>query len=249
MPVHESEAIVLRHHALSDSDRIIVFVTREYGKVRAAAQGVKKPKSRLAGCLEPLNHLRLEFYAREGRDLGKVLRADLLHSFLGKGPSLQLVCAFNYFAEIINETVQENQPNHPLFRLLLASLQAGETQASILSLVRYFEIWSLRLCGFLPNYAYCSNCRKYVKDEGFFAWIETGHTRCRACAQGRGLRIGRTAASALRDMGALAPAVFAAKSLAAHAEAELERLTQRLLEVHLEKQLKSYRILKQALQD
>ena len=42
MPIHEAEAIVLRQYSLSDSDRIIVFITREYGKVRAAAKGVKK---------------------------------------------------------------------------------------------------------------------------------------------------------------------------------------------------------------
>ena len=64
MPVHEAEAIVLRQYSLSDSDRIIVFITREFGKIRAVAKGVKKPKSRFAGALEPLNHIRLEFYAK-----------------------------------------------------------------------------------------------------------------------------------------------------------------------------------------
>jgi DNA repair protein RecO (recombination protein O) len=78
MPVYEAEAIVLRQYSLSDSDRIIVFVTREYGKMRAAAQGIKKPKSRIAGCLEPLNHLHLELWAREGRELGQIRQAELI---------------------------------------------------------------------------------------------------------------------------------------------------------------------------
>ncbi len=247
MPVYETEAIVLRQYSLSDSDRIIVFVTREFGKIRAVAKGVKKPKSRFAGCLEPLTHIRLEFYSREGRDLSHVRQADLIHSYLGKAPSLNQLYAYSYFAELVNETVQENQSNYSLYRLLLASLETGEKGASIPSLVRYFEIWCLRLCGLLPNYGYCSNCRKYVKDDGFFARVETGHAYCDECAQGQGIRVGREAAAALQSIVRLSPELFAARPIARDAATDLERLSGRLLEMHLEKQLKSYRILKEVL--
>jgi DNA repair protein RecO (recombination protein O) len=247
MPVHLAEAIVLRQYSLAESDRIIVFITREYGKIRAAAQGAKKPKSRLSGRLEPLNHVRLEFYAREGRDLGQVRQVELIHSYLSKNPSLKQVCCFSYFAEIVSEIIQDNQPNISLFRLLLASLEAGERLVPNQPLVRYFEIWSLKLGGLLPNYAYCSNCGKCVKDEGFFAWLDAGQVRCQACAQGRGLRVGVAGATALQTMTTLSPELFASQPFAEDAAVDLERLTQRLLELHLEKQLRSYRILKEAL--
>ena len=54
MPLYEAEAIVLRQYALSDSDRIIVFITKEFGKIRAAAKGVKKPKSRAPAAISVL---------------------------------------------------------------------------------------------------------------------------------------------------------------------------------------------------
>jgi DNA repair protein RecO (recombination protein O) len=247
MPVHESEAIVLRQYSLGDSDRIVVFIAREFGKIRAVAQGAKKPKNRLSGRLEPLNHIQLEFYAREGRDLSQVRQVELIHSYLGKNPSLQQVYAYSYFAEIVNEIVQDNQPNIPLFRLILASLEAGEKALPNPSLVRYFEIWCLKLSGLLPNYAYCSNCGKCVKDEGFFAQLDAGQVRCQACAQGHGLKIGAPAASALQLMTKVSPGSFASQPLAEEAANDLEHMTQRLLEMHLEKQLKSYRILKEAL--
>ena len=248
MPVHEAEAIVLRQYSLSDSDRIIVFVTREYGKVRAAAQGVKKIQSRIAGCLEPLNHIRLEFWTREGKDLGQVRQAELIHSYLGKNPGLIQVYAYSYFAEIANEMVQDNQANHALFRLILASLDEGEAHGITQSLVRYYEIWCLKLSGLFPNYAYCSNCGKCVKDEGVFAWIEAGQARCHSCAQGRGLRVGVAACIALDAMTRLSPEQFAVQPMANAAASDIEQLSQRLLSLHLEKQLKSYRILKEALQ-
>jgi DNA repair protein RecO (recombination protein O) len=247
MPLHEAEAIVLRQYPLSDSDRILVFITREHGKVRAVAKGVKKTQSRIAGSLEPFTHIRLEFFAREGRELGQVRQVDLIHAYLGREPSPSRLYAFSYFAELANELVQENQPNPPLFRLLLASFEAGERSAINTALIRYFEIWNLRLGGLLPDYGYCSNCGKCVKDEGFLAWIESGQVRCFACGQGRGLRIGPPAAAALASMMKLGPGSFMALPLASDAAGEIERLSQRLLGLHLEKELKSYRILREIL--
>jgi DNA repair protein RecO (recombination protein O) len=249
MPVYESEAIVLRQYSLSDSDRIIVFITREYGKIRAAAQGVKKMKSRMAGSLELLNHIHLEFWTREGSELAQIRRAELIHSCLGKQPDLTRICAFSYFAEITNEVAQENQPNQALFRLLLASLNVGEGYGVSESLIRYFEIWCLKLNGLLPNYAYCSNCGKCVKDDGFFAWLEAGQARCFACAQGRGIRVGAAAAAILESMMRQSPERFAVQPLENEAAIDVERLSQRLMSLYLEKQLKSYRILKEALQN
>jgi len=247
MPIHETEAIVLRQYPLADSDRIVVFITREFGKMRAVARGAKKPKSRLAGHLEPLNHVQLEFFSREGRELGYIRQAETIHSYLGMGPSLNQIYVFTYFAELTNELIQDNQPNDALFRLLLASLRAGEKQFVLEPLVRYFEIWCLKISGLLPNYDYCSYCGKYVKDEGFFAWMRDGQARCTACAQGRGFKMGAQAADALQAIIKLPPSRFGRLPLDTNAACEIERLTQGLIGLHLEKQLKSYRMVKDTL--
>jgi DNA repair protein RecO (recombination protein O) len=247
MPTHEAEAIVLRHYSLADSDRIIVFITREFGKVRAVGQGAKRTNSRLAGSLELLNHIRLEFFAKEGRELHQIRQTELLHPYLGKNPTLAQIYAFSYFAELANEVVQDNQPNPLLFRLLLASLEAGEKSAPNQALVRYYEIWNLKLGGLLPNYGYCSNCSKCVKNDGFFAWIESGQVRCQGCGHGRGLRVGPGAAIALDTMMRYSPGQFMAQPLSRESAAELERLSQGLLGLQLERELKSYRMLKEIL--
>ena len=102
MPIRESEAIVLRRYPLAESDRIIVFFSREFGKLRAVGHSVRKPKSRLGGCLEPLNHVRLEYYTKEGAGLAQVRQCEIIHAYLGKNPSLRRVYAFTYFAELLN---------------------------------------------------------------------------------------------------------------------------------------------------
>ena len=246
MPTHEAEAIVLRQYSLADADRIIVFVTREYGKIRAVGRGVKKTKSRLAACLEPLNHIRLRFYAKEGADLCRILQCETVHTYLGKTPSLEQIYGFSYFAEIIQEFVEENNPNPLFFRLFLAVLNTGETQGIGEALIRYFEFWTLKLSGLLPNYDSCSKCGKYVKDDGFYAWIESGEGRCRSCGGNKGVWIQPAAAETLRRL-AEPPERFVRLELPEPAGRDLERLAQKLLELHLERRLKSYPALREML--
>jgi len=248
MPIFEAEAVVLRHYPLSEYGRIVVFFTREYGKLRAAADGIKKPKSNLAGVLEPFNHVRAAFWFKEGKDLGQVRGAELIGAFPGKAMDLRRIYTCSYFAELINEITRENQANHALFRLLAASLKAGTDALPTAALVRYFEIWALRLNGFLPNFARCSVCGKNVIDEGFFAWIESGEARCRACAGGAGLYMGAESVSALEKMMKLPPEGFMINNFEQTAASELEKFAQRLLGFNLERQLKSWPLLREALQ-
>ncbi len=245
MPVHEAEAVVLRQYSLSEADRILVLFTREAGKLRATAHGVKRPRSRLSGALEPLNHVRLQYYSKEGADLVRVRQADLLHSYLGKHPSLEKVCVFSYFAELIQEFAEDSNPSPLIFRLFLSVLNAGEGSAPNELLVRYFEIWMLRLSGLLPNYDYCSLCGRYVKDEGFLAWL--GQGRCQACAGGRGIPIHPDCARMLQSTLQLSPESFAAMPTPDLVCRGLESLTQPLLESYLEKKMKSYKQLRDIL--
>ncbi len=247
MPIYEDEAIVLRQYPLADFDAIVVLIGPGLGKIRAVAQGVKKPKSRLAGCLQPLSHVRLVLYSREGRELGRIRDAELLHSYCGRINSLSHIFALTYFAELVHALVQENQPSPILFRLLLASLKAGEKCVPVLPLIRYFEVWCLKLSGFYPNYAYCSNCGKYVKEEGFFARINDGTSFCVRCADTNDVHIGVAASGALRAILARSPEDFAGLPMGSDVCLQLEHLTQGLLRLHTDIPLKSYRILKDAL--
>ena len=249
MPAFEAEAIVLRHYPLSESGRIVVFFTREHGKLRAAADGIKKPKSHLAGPLEPFNHVRIGLWFREGKDLGQIRGVELIDAFPGKAIDLRRIYACSYFAELINEIVQENQANHALFRLLLASMKAGTAALPTAALVRYFEIWTLRLNGFLPDFARCSLCEKSIANEGFSVLIESGAARCPACAGGGGFNVSAKSAAALEKMMKLSPEEFMIYPFEQTTAFELEKFTQRLLGFNLERRLKSWPLLREALRD
>ena len=67
VPLYRDEAIVLRTHKLGEADRIITLLTRQHGRVRAVAKGVRKTTSRWGSRLEPFTHVDLQL--AEGRNL------------------------------------------------------------------------------------------------------------------------------------------------------------------------------------
>jgi DNA repair protein RecO (recombination protein O) len=249
MPLHDAEAVVLRHYPLAEADRIVVLFTREQGKVRAVAGGARKTSSRLSAALEPLSHLHLQLYGKEGSELLRIRQCELLHSYLGKDSSPERLCALSYFAELTLEFIQENNPAPLLFRLLLALMDVVEKRGIHEALVRYFELWLLKLNGLLPDYGYCSACGRCVKGNGFFAAGDSGRGMCADCAQGGGVPICAAAGDLILDMLKRPPADFASRSFSVPAGRDLEKITQRLLLNSLEKRLKAYTGLKEILRN
>jgi len=74
VPLYRDEAIVLRTQKLGEADRIITLLTRQHGRVRAVARGVRKTSSRWGSRLEPFTHVDLMI--AEGRTLDVVTQAE-----------------------------------------------------------------------------------------------------------------------------------------------------------------------------
>ena len=49
--------IVLRSISVGEADRLVIIVTRERGKFKCLARGVRKPTSKLGGFLEPMHEV------------------------------------------------------------------------------------------------------------------------------------------------------------------------------------------------
>ena len=53
MPLHTTDALILRTYKLGESDRIVVFLTRDRGKKRGVAKNARQSRRRFGGALEP----------------------------------------------------------------------------------------------------------------------------------------------------------------------------------------------------
>ncbi|HLI30960.1 MAG TPA: DNA repair protein RecO [Terriglobia bacterium] len=181
MPLKETEAIVLRTYRLGEADKIVSLFGRQLGRVRAAATGAQRPKSRYGGMLEPLTYVRLWLYEREHRDLLRLNSAELLESFFAMQGDRRIQIAAQYLAETAERFLPEREVNERAFRLWLAVLRAMKQTGEIDRPLLYFNYWLLRLGGFLPGLVQCAGCgRDLAGEAGHYARDPLG-VFCRSC--------------------------------------------------------------------
>ena len=210
MPLHTTDALILRTYKLGESDRIVVFLTRDRGKKRGVAKNARQSRRRFGGGLEPLTYGRVGYVERERRELVRLDYVEPLRSPLSAvdGEALGYV---SYFAELIDEWAQDADPNETLFRLGASMTDAIAVGVPIEPLARYFEYWLLRLQGV------------YEADR----------------------RLSREALAFLEAARSASPFALGGVAVSRAALRELENAHRALIAMHLEKDLKSIRVLRE----
>ncbi len=249
MPVYTSEALILRTYKLAEADRIVVFLTRDRGKKRGVAKGARRARSRFTGTLEPLTRAGVAYYERELRDLVRINYVEPQRSALSVvahgGQDASALGHAAYFAELIDEWAPEGHADERLFRLGSSVIDALADGAPTEALARYFEFWLLRLQGVYPQLSSCPDCGGPF-DGGAVMPVREQHYACRRCAgSGGGSPLSLAAMHFLRAAVTSSPDTLIATPLDPAVARELETAHRRLLQVHLEKELKSARVLRQ----
>jgi DNA repair protein RecO (recombination protein O) len=80
VPLYTADALILRTYKLGEADRIVVFLTRDRGKKRGVAKGARRPRSRFAAALEPMTEVRLAYFEKERRELVGLNYAETVRS-------------------------------------------------------------------------------------------------------------------------------------------------------------------------
>jgi DNA repair protein RecO (recombination protein O) len=243
MALYTTEALILRTYKLSDADRIVVFLTRDRGKKRGVAKGARSIRSRFRGALEPMTRASVVYFEKENRELVSLNSVDTLRSPLAARDP-EAFGYVGYLAELIDEWAQDSDPNETLFRLGAAVGEALVSDVPVESLVRYFEYWLLRLQGVYPSLAACQQCGVELADGARLA-ARTRMLVCRDCASGAGsIVLSPQALGFLRTAGGVAPARLIDVALNDGAARELEAAHRALIAWHLEKELRSTRVLR-----
>ena len=161
-------------------------------------------------------------------------------------PEVQAACAV--MAEVARTFAHEGQADPDGFRLLGAVLEALEDGGRPRTLIRYFEYWTLRFHGLLPDLECCAFCGSDLAPSGR-AWIVTGRgLRCASCSPEPGAREVRWRPSA-RETLALFARVAPSRITAEVGErpgGALESMLRGSLEGFAERSFRAYRHLASA---
>ncbi|MDR1150892.1 MAG: DNA repair protein RecO [Bifidobacteriaceae bacterium] len=159
MKLYRDQAVVLRTHKLGEADRIITLLTREHGRVRAVAKGVRRTTSRLGARVEPFMHVDIQLHA--GRNLDVVTQVETLGAYgLALAPDYELFTTATAVVEAAERfTEVEREPATQQYLLAVGALHAlaARRHAPGLILDSYL-LRSLALAGYAPSFLDCARC-------------------------------------------------------------------------------------------
>jgi DNA repair protein RecO (recombination protein O) len=239
MAVFESEALILRTYNFAEADKIVVCLTRDAGVIRGVAKGCRKLKSRFGAALEPFTLTKITYYQKENQELASISTAEIVTSHFDLSSHAEVLAGLAYIGDLILEFSPPHHVNEKLYRMVKACLEAiSQSQQDMPTILRYFEVWLLKLEGYLPDLKRCGDCGSDF-DENRSAFLASDLSlRCRDCTNGAGNAVSRRLQMQLRATQRLAPFVFAQESreVPPSIHKEMAELTHQLIARVLERQ-------------
>jgi len=237
------EAFVLVTHDLGEADLIVALLTERHGLVRAVARAARRSR-RFGGLLEPLTRVRASWSGREGRDLQRLDELEAVRSFaeMQAEPVTQAACAV--VAEIGSRFSPEGQGDPQQFRLVTAVLEALEDGAPPRAVLRYFEYWTLRGHGLLPDLRACAACDRPLEPGRPVRVSERRGPLCASCSplpHEREGRLGARDLAFLRTARRRPPTALREAGPEAASGPALELLLRGAIEAFAEKRFRAYR--------
>ena len=188
----KTEAIVLRSIRYGEADRVLHLYSATRGRIGAIAKGVRRPRSRFGGRLEPFFRLDLVLY--EGR--GDLLTVTSAHTVAAhpnlraSGPALGAAARA---CDAVLRLLDAEEPNPAAYNLLcryLAILDGEESLggdgsadgAAGLATALAFRLKLALAAGFAPELATCARCGEAGGMSGFSG--DAGGVVCSACERG-----------------------------------------------------------------
>jgi DNA repair protein RecO (recombination protein O) len=153
------EGIVIRTHKLGEADRIITVLSRERGKLRAVAKGVRRTRSKFGARLEPFS--RVELFIAPGKNLDIITQAETLNVY---GEALALDYSRWTIGQTILETAdriasEDSVPAETQYLLLVGALRAlTEKEHDGFLVLNAYLLRALSMAGYSPVLTECAIC-------------------------------------------------------------------------------------------
>lgn len=145
--IYKVEGIVLKRRNSGEADKILTIFTKQYGKIKVVAKGVRKSNSRRGPHLEIFSQALFVLY--QGKNLDSVSEVKAIDVYGGLRSDLKTVRIAYFLCELIDSLTAEKQDHPDIYLLLCQALQSID-RGRPFSLAQ-FSLEVLRVLGFLSQ--------------------------------------------------------------------------------------------------
>jgi DNA repair protein RecO (recombination protein O) len=235
---HQAEALVLRTWPVHEADHIVSLFTRDQGKLKGIAKSSAKSRRRFGGALEPMTYVLASYVEKPRQELVRLDSCEILTSPLSDPVDYARAAALAFFAEVLEETLPDHDPQDPVFRLTLAVLD--HTRASHIWLpITYFSLWIIRLMGWMPDLAHCTICSRAFAGEAAYYNTQSDGLLCADHKHPASRALSPVSLAVATRIFHSPIAGLASEEWPRSCAADLRRFAMQALERHIERKLRS----------
>jgi len=237
-----TEGLVLKGYRMSESSRVVVLFTRDQGKLRLAARGARRPKSKFGASLEAITWGSYVYYTQENRDLQTLSEGDIITPFGGLKKDYRKIVFASAVCDLLDHLTADNDENALLCSVTLDSLRWMESiQSAAIELpLWYFQLKAASALGYRPHLSGCVQCGQRLSGNEVRFSPEHGGTVCGSCGYG-GMVVKMNTVLYLESLQVNTPDRIDVEGFLRADRAEGQRILKRFLDYHIDsrKQVKA----------
>jgi DNA repair protein RecO (recombination protein O) len=245
VPTYTDEGIVLRRVDYGETDRVLTVLTREHGKIGVMARGVRRAHSKLASRTDLFVRSRMQLAKGRGR-LDVLVQAEPVNGSPSAADPRRAACAA-VCAELSDRVLEADHADGEIYSLVAAALaDCGDASRDPRAAVVWFARRMIDRLGYAPQLHDCVACGRRLPEEDARFSAAAGGLLCASCGAPdpgaihctvRAIKVLRTAAAG--DVSTWWRLRLDVETLRA-----LERIIEAELAQHLDRQLRSFDVLR-----
>lgn len=186
MAAIRDRSVVLRRHDYSETSQIVVLFTREHGKVRVIAKGIRRStKTRFAVGIDLLEVGVAVFSSAREKSSGLASLTEWKQT-LGLGglrERIGRIHAGEYAVDVTAGLTEDWDPHEPVFDALVELLTRLVDATDVIAPLYFFQRALLVGIGLMPELHCCVKCGKATSLTHFSSF--EGGMFCKTCAPGQ----------------------------------------------------------------
>lgn len=167
--MYKTQAIVLSRFELGEADRVLTLLTPHDGKIKAIAKGVRRPKSRIGGAVEPFAELHLVLV--RARTFDVITQCSVGEAWLNLRDRLESTATAWYIGELAERAVEERAGAYPVYALLRRAFQLLDDGMAPGRVARWYEFGLADALGMRPEVERCVECDRALEEHESFRWV------------------------------------------------------------------------------
>ncbi len=171
MSAEKAEGLILRVTDFSETSRIVVIFTREFGKISALAKGGRRLKGPFESALDLLSACRIVFLRKSSQGLDLLTEAQLVERFRPLERDLSCLYSGYYVAELLLSLTEEYDPHPELYDAARDALTAFSSAETLKPGLLRLELVVLREIGQLPDFDVCAGCGALLTEGKQFGYL------------------------------------------------------------------------------